>query len=95
MIRITNTTISRAGHVLRRIAPQGRAALERAIEALDVGYLRAHPFRGMCPTAYDASESVYRFRGFAHTLASCTYDLGGVKAVQLVERLIAASKVRG
>lgn len=91
---ITDTRITSAGYVPRRISPKERAALERAIQALDIGYLRAHPFTGGCPTVYDGQESVYRFRGFPHTLASCTNDLRAVKAVRLAERLVASLKHR-
>ena len=54
---------------------------------LDLSYFRAHPFTGTCPTAY-GSESIYRFRGVSRSLPSCTYDLGGVEAVQLADRLL-------
>ena len=48
----------------------------------------------MCPTAYDATESIYRFRGFARDVASCTYDVRGVKAVIVTDRLLAKLKPR-
>jgi hypothetical protein len=65
-----------------------RVGLLRAIGKLDVNYLRAHPFAGTCPTAYDGSESIFRFRGFSRPLASCTYDLRGVEAIRLTELLL-------
>lgn len=89
VLRITDTTISGSEYKPRRLQPGERRALLRAIRALDPAYLAAHPFRGICPTAYDGAESIYRFRGFSRPLASCTYDLRGVRAVQLVERLLA------
>ena len=87
-LRISDRTISGDGYVSRRLRASDRAALLRAISTLDAGYLRAHPFAGTCPTAYDGSETIYRFRGFPRALASCTYDLRGVTAVRLAERLL-------
>jgi hypothetical protein len=87
-LRIDDTTISGGGYAPRRLKASERLALVRAIGTLDAKYLRAHPFVGTCPTAYDGSESVYRFRGFPRSLASCTYDLRGVEAVRLAERLL-------
>ena len=51
----------------------------------------AAPFQhaGTCPIAYDGQELSYRFRG-KRELRSCTYDLRHVRAVQLVDRLIAS-----
>ena len=88
-LRISDTTISGDGYVPRRLKPSERLALLRAIGALDLGYLRAYPFNGICPTAYDGSESIYGFRGFTRQLASCAYDLRGVSAVRLADRLLA------
>jgi hypothetical protein len=87
-LRIDDTSISGEGYVTRRLTTSERAALLRAIKQLDLAYLGAHPFRGTCPVAYDGSESIYRFRGFPHSLASCTFDLRGVEAVRLAERLL-------
>jgi hypothetical protein len=87
-LRIDDTTISGDGYVSRRLKASERVALLRAVGRLDEKYLQAHPFVGTCPTAYDGSESIYRFRGFPRPLASCTSDLRGVEAVRLVERLI-------
>jgi hypothetical protein len=94
VFRITDTTITGSGYVPRRLAASDRAALLGAIRALRPAYFRAHPFTGMCPTAYDLTESIYRFRGFARPLASCTYDLRGVKAVALTDRLLRKLKPR-
>jgi len=88
-LRIDDTTISSDGYVPRRLTASERVALLRAIDRLDAKYLQAHPFVGTCPTAYDGSESIYRFRGFPRALASCTSDLRGVAAVRLAERLFA------
>jgi hypothetical protein len=81
--------LSGDGYVPRRLTASERVALLRAIGRLDSQYLQAHPFVGTCPTAYDGSESIYRFRGFPRTLASCTSDLRRVVAVRLAERLFA------
>ncbi len=91
-LRITDTTISGDGYVSRRLKPAERLALLRAIRLLAPAYLRSHPFKGTCPTAYDGSESIYRFRGFAQTLRGCKYDLRGIKAVQLAARLVESLK---
>jgi hypothetical protein len=89
VLRITDTSVTAPGYVTRRLSARHRAALLRAIDALDIAVLRKRPFKGTCPTAYDGSESIYRFRGFAYPLAGCTYDLRRVAAVQLVDRLLA------
>jgi hypothetical protein len=94
VFRITDRTISGPGYVPRRLAPADRLALLRAIKLLNMPYLRAHPFKGTCPIAYDGSESIYRFRGFARPLPGCTYDLRGVRAVRITERLLATLKPR-
>jgi hypothetical protein len=94
LLRITDTTISGSEYKPRRLLPSERRALLRAVRALDPAYLAAHPFRGNCPVAVDGQESIYRFRGFSRPLASCKYDLRGVRAVQLVERLLATLKPR-
>jgi len=93
-LRISDTTISGDGYVSRRLKPTEKLALLRAIGTLDLAYLRSHPFTEMCPTAYDGSESVYSFRGFTRPLASCVYDLRGVRAVRLTERLLATLRPR-
>ena len=92
VLRISDTTISAAGFVPRRLRPAERGALLRAIRLLDLAAIRAHPFEGTCPIAYDGTESIYRFRGFAPPLASCKYDLRRVQAVRLTERLLATLK---
>jgi len=94
-LRIDDLTISGDGYRPRPLAPSERVALLRAIGKLDLKYLRAHPFTGTCPTAYDGSESIYRFRGFPRALASCTYDLRRVEAVRLVEKLLAGLRPVG
>jgi hypothetical protein len=90
VLRIGDSTISGEGYAPRPLKQSERLALLRAVGKLDVSYLRAHPFVGTCPTAYDGSESIYRFRGFARTIKSCTFDVRGVEAVRLTERLLGA-----
>jgi hypothetical protein len=92
--RITDTRISAAGFLPRRLAPAERRTLLRAMRALDLAAIRSRPFTGTCPVAYDGQESIYRFRGVSQPLASCTYDLRGVSAVRLTNRLLAALKPR-
>jgi hypothetical protein len=94
VLRIDDSTISGQGYVSRPLTRSARAALLRAIAKLDTAYLRAHRFTGTCPTTYDGAESIYRFRGFARALPSCTYDLRGVEAVRLTDRLLATLKPR-
>jgi len=93
-LRIGDTTISGEGYRPRRLTAAERAALLAAIAKLNLRYLKAHPFKGTCPIAYDGSEAIYRFRGFGRPVASCTYDLRGVEAVRLVERLLGTLKPR-
>jgi hypothetical protein len=93
-LRIGDRTISGRGYVPRPLSAADRVALLRAIGALDLAYLRTHPFRGTCPTAYDGSETIYRFRGFSTTIRSCTYDVRGIRAVQLADRLLGTLKAR-
>jgi len=92
--RITDTAITADGYVPRPLRRATRAELLDAIDRLDVAELRAHPFKGTCPTAYDGVESVYSFRGFHHRIASCTYDLRRVRAVRIAERLFAQLRPR-
>jgi hypothetical protein len=94
VLRISDSRVSAAGFAPRRLRPTERASLLRAIRSLDFAAIRARPFEGTCPTAYDGQESIYRFRGFARPLASCTFDLRGVRAVILTERLLATLKPR-
>jgi hypothetical protein len=93
-LRIGDRTISGDGYRSRPLSPADRTALLRAIRSLDAAHLRAHPFHGTCPTASDGSESIYRFRGFSTALPSCTYDLRGIRAIQLAERLLGTLKPR-
>ena len=88
MVTITDRWIIPSGGKRHALKPTDRARLLRAISEITADYLRKHPFRGMCPTALDGQESLYRFRGLGRELASCAYDLTGVRAVILVNRLI-------
>ena len=84
---ITDRWISTPGATRRALKLTERAQLLGAVRRITADYLRTHPFRGTCPTAFDGEESIFRFRGFGGRLASCTYDLSGVRAVSLVNRL--------
>jgi hypothetical protein len=92
--RITDTTISRQGFVSRPLSRSARTMLVRAIAALRIVAVRAHPFKGTCPTAFDGQELVYRFRGFPYPLASCKYDLRRVHAVAITDALLVTLKHR-
>jgi hypothetical protein len=94
VLRITETTISGDGYRPRRLDPTERRSLIRAIGGLDAAYLRRHPFTGTCPIAYDGQESIYRFRGFVPSIPSCKYDVRGIRAVRLTERLLGTLKPR-
>lgn len=85
--RVTTTTISVEGHRSRRLTLLERRTLAAAIAQLRPASLP--PFTGTCPIAYDGQELTYRFRG-KRELRTCTYDLRRVRAVQLVDRLIAS-----
>jgi hypothetical protein len=92
MFRITDTTISGDGYRPRALSSTARRSLIRAIGDVSPAYLRSHPFKGICPIAYDAPESIYRFRGFTPSIPSCKCDVRGLEAVRLTERLLAALK---
>ena len=85
--RITTTTISAEGRRSRRITVAERSALTQAIARLKLATLPK--FTGTCPIAYDGQELHYRFLGKPE-VRSCRYDLRRVRAVQLVDRLIAS-----
>jgi hypothetical protein len=90
VFRISDTTISSPGYVTRKLTRSDRAKLLHAIARISPAYLRAHPFRGTCPVAYDGAQSIYRFRGFRTPLATCDYELEGLQAVRVTERLLAS-----
>ena len=92
VFRITDTTISGDGYRSRALSPALRRLLLSAIHVLDPAYLRRHPFTGICPIASDGQESIYRFRGFVPSIPSCRYDVSGISAVRLTERLLATLK---
>ena len=85
--RITTTTISAEGRRSRRITVAERRALLLAMAQLNPATLPK--FTGTCPIAYDGQERHYRFRGKSE-VRSCRYDLRRVRAVQLVDRMIAS-----
>ena len=90
---ITDTTISGQGYKPRRLTPAERAALLSAIRKLDLRYSHARiRSRARARTAYDAQESIYSFRGFPRAVPGCTYNLGAVGAVRIVERLLDSLK---
>jgi hypothetical protein len=85
--KITTRTISAEERRSRRITAAERAALTQAIAQLRVAALQK--FEGTCPIAYDGQELHYRFRGKPE-IRTCKYDLKRVRAVQLVDRLLAS-----
>jgi hypothetical protein len=89
--RITTATISAEGRRSRSITVTERRALMQAIARLNVASLPR--FTGTCPIAYDGQELHYRFRAEPE-IRTCKYDLRRVRAVQLVDRLIASLPAR-
>ena len=53
------------------------AELTQQIAATDFALLKAQPFTGTCPIAYDGQEYIYTFQtaGGPQTLASCTVEI--------------------
>jgi hypothetical protein len=92
--RITDATISGDGYRSRALSAAQQRSMIAAIHDLDAGYLRKHPFNGTCPIAYDGTEAIYRFRGFVPSIPACKYDVRGIRAVRLTERLLATLKPR-
>lgn len=88
--RITTATIGADGRRSRRLTALERRALIAAIARLKPAALP--PFAGTCPIAYDGQELHYRFRG-KRKLRTCKNDLRRVKAVQIVDRLVASLPV--
>lgn len=88
MVTITDRWITAAGYRRHALKPPERTLLLSAIGQIKADYLRKHPARGLCSTVADLPEVIYRFREYGRPLASCTYDLSGVRAVTLVNRLI-------
>jgi hypothetical protein len=55
------------------VPPDILAALDAAIKTTDFDLVRAVPFDGECPTAYDGQETIYEFGapGGTQRVASC------------------------
>lgn len=62
---------------LGKVSAQAMAALTAAINQTDFAALKAHPFTGQCPTAFDGQELVFDFNVGAATqrIASCEVDI--------------------
>ena len=88
MVTITDRWITATGYRRHALKPAERTLLLSAIGQIKADYLRKHPARGLCSAVTDLPEVIYRFRGYGQPLASCTYDLSGVRAVTIVNRLI-------
>ena len=87
IVTITDRWISTPGATRRALKPTERAQLLGAVDESRLTTSGRIPSWGTCPTAFDGQESIFRFRGFGGRLASSTYDLSGVRAVSLVNRL--------
>lgn len=62
---------------LGRVDGQAMAALTAAMQATDWAALKAHPFTGECPVAFDGQELIFEFSVGTGTqrLASCEVDI--------------------
>jgi hypothetical protein len=80
--------VTRDGSVVRRVQPAQLRELRRLVATLDLADVRAHPFTGMCPVAYDGQELIVRLRGVPAVLRGCTWDLTRVRAATLAARLV-------
>ena len=74
--------VVRDGAVVRRVTAARVAEVRRLIAGVDIAAVRARPFTGTCPIAYDGPEMVYRLRGIATALRGCTWDLSQVPVGQ-------------
>lgn len=82
--------VTRDGAVVRRVPDTRLREIRRAIASLDLVDVRAHPFTGTCPPAYDGQELIVRLHGVPTVLRGCTWDLSRVRAVTLVTRAVGA-----
>jgi hypothetical protein len=75
------------------------AALDTAIKAADFDTIRARPFTGDCPTAFDGQEVIYEFGapGGTQRIASCETEIDSdspvFAAVAAALRAVAAQPV--
>lgn len=53
-------------------SPEEVATLRRLIDQADFAVIKAKPFTGICPTAYDGQEMTYTFSPSQEVIASCT-----------------------
>ena len=62
---------------LGRVDAQAMATLAAAIQATDWATLKAHPFTGQCPIAFDGQELIFEFSVGTGTqrIASCEVDI--------------------
>ena len=62
---------------LGRASSQAMAALTAAIQATDYAAIKARPFTGVCPIAFDGQQLIFEFSVGAGTqrIASCEVDI--------------------
>jgi hypothetical protein len=62
---------------LGRVSAQAYAALDAAIQTTDFGAMRAKPFTGECPIAFDGQKQIFEFSagGTTQRLDSCESEL--------------------
>ncbi len=63
--------------LLGRVAANAYAALDAAIQGADFTAMKAKPFTGECPIAFDGQEQIFEFSvvGGTQRLASCEVDI--------------------
>ncbi len=69
--------VNKPPNELGTVPPAALGALESAIASTDFAALKARPFTGECPTAFDGQEVVFEFgapRG-TERLASCEVEI--------------------
>ena len=62
---------------LGRVPAEAMATLTAAVQATDYAAIKAHPFTGECPIAFDGQEMIFEFGVGAGTqrIASCEVDI--------------------
>lgn len=85
---LSDGRVVRDGAVLRRVPAERVAEIRRLIADVDLAAIRARPFTGTCPIAYDGPEMVYRLRGVGTPLRGCTWDLAKVPVVAALDRIV-------
>ena len=72
------------------VAADDVARISELIDATDWDAVRAVPFTGECPTAFDGQKHVYTFPADTGDLVfdSCEFDLTSVPVIQAIDRAL-------